>query len=132
MPPQPPVDRNAVLHSIEASMPEAMALVKLKGFIYDLGGEVVESVPGMIRVRVPDPQAEKKGSGLFNWLERSRVAVQTASGTDIELRMERKDPSRPSLLTVTLVMKPSGGMMTPEWKTRCQKIGRDLGAYLMR
>ena len=33
-----------------------MAMVKLRGFIYDLGGEVVESMPGMIKVRVPDRQ----------------------------------------------------------------------------
>jgi serine/threonine-protein kinase len=131
-PPPTPVDRNAMLHSIEASMPEAMALVKLKGFIYDLGGEVIESVPGMIRVHVPDPQAAKKSGGLFGWFDRGRSAVQTSAGTDIELRMERNDPARPNLLTVTLVMRPRGGMMTPEWKSRCQKIGRDLGAYLMR
>jgi hypothetical protein len=45
--------------------------------------------------------------------------------------MERRDPGRPGLLTVTLIMRPAGGMPTLDWRTRCQKIGLDLKAYLM-
>ncbi|MFO0926091.1 MAG: serine/threonine-protein kinase [Gemmataceae bacterium] len=41
-----PVERNSVQHTIEATMPEVMALYKLKGFVADLGGEVLGSVPG--------------------------------------------------------------------------------------
>jgi eukaryotic-like serine/threonine-protein kinase len=124
-------ERNGLQHSIEATMPEAMAMVKLKGFIYDLGGEVVESVPGMIRVRVPDGKAPRMAAGLFGWFDNAKTATQGAS-TDIELHMLRKDPTQPSRLTITLVMRPSSGPMTPDWKTRCKKIGQDLGAYLMR
>jgi serine/threonine-protein kinase len=120
-------DRHAFQHSVEAVMPEAMALVKLKGFIFDLGGEVVESVPGMIRVRVLD-QPEPKKAGLFGWGGRPAAAVQAA--TDLELHMERKDPGHPSKLTVTLVMRPTG-QLTPEWQGRCKRIGMDLQAYLM-
>ena len=42
-----------------------------------------------------------------------------------------REPREPNKLTVTLIMRPTGGMMTQEWKTRCQQIGRDFGAYLM-
>ncbi len=118
-------ERGSFQCSLEASMPEAMAMIKLKGFIFDLGGEVVESVPGMIRVRVPEPGADGKKGGLFGW---SKTAVQTA--TELELRMERKDPRQPSKLTVTLVMRPTG-QASGEWQTRCRKIGQDLQAYLM-
>ena len=104
-------DRNGIQHSVEASMPESMALVKLKGFIYDLGGEVVESVPGLIRVRLPDAQGAgaRKSAGLFGWFDKGNTAVQSAGGTDIELRMERKNPALPSRLTITLVMRPVFG-----------------------
>ncbi len=125
-------ERNGIQHSIEVSMPESMAMVKLKGFIYDLGGEVIESVPGMIRVRVPDAKGARKSGGLFGWFDSSKTAVESAGGTDIELHMQRKDPSQPSRLTITLVMRPSSGPMTADWRTRCKKIGQDLGAYLMR
>ncbi len=116
-----------IQHSIETVMPEAMTLVKLKGFIHDLGGEVIESAPGLIRVRLGEPCAEKK-SGLFRWLGGgTTVATPT---TDIELHMERHDPSQPNRLKITLVITP-GQTITTELRNRCNKIGRDLQAYLM-
>ncbi|HEY7315131.1 MAG TPA: protein kinase [Gemmataceae bacterium] len=132
--PTPAADRHALRQEFEANMPEAMAMLKLKGFLHDLGSEVVESVPGLIRVRVGESSAPKKKSGLFALLdrgERKSGVLQRATGTDLELRMERRDPGRPGLLTVTLIMRPAGGMPTLDWRTRCQKIGLDLKAYLM-
>jgi serine/threonine-protein kinase len=128
--PVPPPDRNALRQSFEAAMPEAMAMLKLKGFIHDLGGEVVESVPGMIKVRLAEP-SRKKTSGLFRLLGAGgATAVQAPPATEIELHMERHDPAQPNRLTVTLVLRSSGGA-TPEWQSRCQKICLDLQAYLM-
>lgn len=112
-------------------MPEALALVKVKGFIYDLGGEVIESVPGMIKVRLQ----EKKSSGLAGWLgslgNSSASSLKTSSGTDIELHLERLDPNNSAKLTITLVMRPLSGLISPEWRSRAEAIGRDLQAYLM-
>jgi hypothetical protein len=45
--------------------------------------------------------------------------------------MERKDPMQPNRMTITLIMRPGQGLATAEWQTRCQKISRDLQAYLM-
>jgi serine/threonine-protein kinase len=124
------LDLHTVEHSIEARMPESMAMLKLKGFIHDLGGEIVESLPGLIRVRLADGAAEKKAS-LFGWLEK-RTAVQAApSSTEIELHMTRPDPSQPGRLTVTLILRANGAAVTPEWKSRCNQISRDLQAYLI-
>lgn len=128
-------DHNSFRHSIDATMPEAMAMVKLKGFIHDLGGNVVDSVPGLIRVRLPDPQppAEKK-SGLFRLGESTKTVAptQVVGQTDMELHMKREDPSQPSKLTVMLLMRPAGrGLITPAWRSRCNQIARDLQAYLM-
>jgi serine/threonine-protein kinase len=130
----PTGDRHAVRQSFEANMPEAMALVKLKGFIYDLCGEVTESAPGLVRVRLQSPGAQKQRSPLFSWRgrgDRTSDLLQTASETHLELHMGRKDPARPNLLTITLVMRPGGGLVTSSWRNRCQQIGRDLQAYLM-
>jgi serine/threonine-protein kinase len=130
------VDRNAFRHSIEASMPEVMALIKLKGFVSDLGGEVVESIPGMIKVRLLDGQADKKKEGLFGWVSSSssrqtQNLATKSKVTDLELHMERRDPSQIHKLTITLVMRPTGGLATSEWRNRCAEISRDLQAYLM-
>jgi serine/threonine-protein kinase len=122
---------NAVQHSIEAVMPEALAIVKLKGFIYDLGGDVVESVPGKIHVRLGDP-ADKKKSGLFRWLGSGATATATVTpAMEIEMHMERRDPSQPNRLTITLVINPGRNLVTPDMRNRCNQIGRDLQAYLM-
>ncbi len=129
------VDRNAFRHAIEANMPEVMALVKLKGFVADLGGEVVESVPGLIKVRLSDRQAAQKKEGLLGWMSRPSShegSVARASHvTDIDLHMERRDPAQASKLTITLVMRPAGGLATADWRNRCGQISRDLQAYLM-
>jgi serine/threonine-protein kinase len=127
-------DRNAVRQDFEANMPEAMAMLKLKGFLHDLGSEVVETMPGLIRVRLGEPAASKKKSGLFSLLERGERksgVLQMAATTDLELRMERRDPAQSSRLTITLVMRPGNGIASAEWRSRCQKIGMDLRAYLM-
>src|SRR5262249_6517262 len=92
--------RNAIQHSVEAVMPEALALVKLKGFIHDLGGQVVESVPGMIQVRLQEQSTEKKKSGLFGWLGGGSATATATSTTEIELHMERREPSQPNRLTI--------------------------------
>jgi serine/threonine-protein kinase len=129
-------DRNAYRQRIDAVMLEAMALVKIKGFIHDLGGSILESVPGRIKVRLPDPTVpvEKKGGLLGRWDSGSKPvsAMEIVGPTDVELHMEREDTSRPNQLTITLLMRPAGrGLATPAWRARCTRIGRDLQAYLM-
>jgi serine/threonine-protein kinase len=126
-------DRSAIQHSIEARMPEAMVLVKLKGFIYDLGGEILESMPGMIRVSLGTVK-QPKPDGLLAWLGGGTGSKPqpTFPPTVVELHMERRDPSQPSQLTITLVMRPAGGSLpTAEWRTACQRVTRELQAYLM-
>jgi len=123
------VDRNAVRHSMEANIPESMAMLKIKGFIFDLGAEVTESVPGLIKVKLREPE-EKKG-GFFGWRSggsRQATALQTATGTDIELHMERRGGGP---LTITLTMRPLGGMASAEWRTKCGQVARDLQAYIL-
>ncbi len=113
-------------------MPEAMAMIKLKGFIFDLGGEVVESVPGMIKVRLIDRTAQvKQPTGLLGWVSRKNDTGPKPQATDLELHMERRDPNQTGRLTITLVMRPGSGAITPEWRSRCGQISRDLQAYLM-
>jgi serine/threonine-protein kinase len=125
-----------VRHIVEGTMVESMAMVKLKGFIHDLGGEVVESIPGMIRVRLGEVKPEKS-RGLLGWFTNSsertaRPVCVIHPPTDLEMHMERRDARQPNLLTITLVMRcRGGGMVTAEWRNRCKQIGRDLQAYLV-
>jgi serine/threonine-protein kinase len=127
-------DANSVRHSFESVMPDAMVLVKLKGFIHDLGGEVTESRPGVIRVRVPCLQSNGSGStsksGLFDW--RRQPARQASVVMEMEVHLERLNPDQPNLMTVTMVMRSSTrGILSSESRNHCQKLGLDLQAYLM-
>jgi serine/threonine-protein kinase len=125
------VDRNAVRHTLEANMPESMALLKVKGFIHDLGAEVTESIPGLIKVKLQERQ-ERQGGGLFGWLtggsKRQAAALGPASGTDIELHMEKRGGG---LLAITLTMRPLGGLPSAEWRTKCGQVVRELQAYIL-
>jgi serine/threonine-protein kinase len=129
-------DRHAVRRSFEASMPDAMAMVKLKGFIHDLGGEVLESVPGVIRVRLGG-KPKNKPKGLLGWfggsneLSFGKPMCVVAAPTDLEMLMERRNANEPNVLTISIIMRCRGGAITPEWRNNCQQIGRDLQAYLM-
>jgi serine/threonine-protein kinase len=122
-------NRNAIVHHLTATVPESMAMLKLKGFIHDLGGEIVESVPGRIRVRLGGEQ--KKASGVLSWFGGGRSTTQASPAINMELAMTKPDPSQPSRLTITLKLTSPSGAFGAEARSRCEKIGRDLQAYLM-
>jgi serine/threonine-protein kinase len=121
----------AVVHQLEAWMPEAIATYKLRGFVHDVGGEVVESVPGLIRVRLGGRGSVYwvPGQGPLSWLGLGRRFPLI----DMELRLERGSPSQQSLLRITVVMssEDSGAAENPQWRARCQQVFCDLRAYLM-
>jgi serine/threonine-protein kinase len=122
-------DPNVVVHHLEAWMPETIATYKLRGFVGDVGGEVIESVPGLIRVRLGGHGSLYGGGmGPLSWLGLGR-----RSGTvDMELRLTRNNPSQQSLLNITVLMRsPVHGAPNAAWRNRCNQIFCDLRAYLM-
>ncbi len=120
-------DRNAIVQQVTATMPESMAMLKLKGFICDLGGEIIESLPGLIRVRLGQA---KQSSGLFSWFGGGGQR-HNSSAINMELQMEQPDPSQPSLLAITLKLTSPSGAFSADGRTKCERIGRDFQAYLM-
>ena len=127
--PMPVVDPLAVVHLLEAWMPEKIATFKLRGFIQDVGGELVESVPGRINVRLGGKgcvySAPTRG---LSWLGLGR-----RSPIDLELRLNRTDSGRESHLKITVVFRSSGADLNADiaWRTLCTQIYCDLRGYLM-
>jgi serine/threonine-protein kinase len=131
------IDPNTVVRRLEAYMPEKIAVVKLRGFVDDIGGEAVESVPGMIRVRLGERReaASASGTKLLSWLKLKKAEAPAVDHpTEMELHMKKKGSSPQNLLELTVLLRPERGRKQaadPQWQAFCDRIFRDLRAYLM-
>jgi eukaryotic-like serine/threonine-protein kinase len=128
--PQTSLDALAVVHHLEAWMPEKIATYKLRGFIQDVGGELVESVPGRINVRLGGKHCPYSvpTRGL-SWL-----GIGRKPGIDVELRLQRGDNGRDNQLKITVVFRSSTGAdlsSDAAWRAVCTQIYCDLRGYLM-
>ena len=112
---------------LEAWMPERIAIVKLRGFVHDAGGEVVESVPGLIRVRLGGKNAPSGGPLAWLGLRRSANVI------DVELHLHHANPAQPNLLTIHVLFRPSHPSLLADrtWRNRCEQIFVELRSYLM-
>ncbi|MBL8793743.1 MAG: serine/threonine protein kinase [Planctomycetia bacterium] len=129
------VDLNATVEHLEAYMPEQIATYKLKGFVEEVGGKIVQSVPGMVKVQLKVNSKALKGAGkssLFSWL-----GLGPKYGLiDLELHMRKQeDAKKQSVLQITVVMRPANGSPAPtnnpEWDSRCALLCQVLKGYLM-
>ena len=118
-----PYDANVIVHQLEAWMPDIIATNKLRGFVQDNNGEVLESVPGIIKVRIG---AHGRDSA-FSWL-----GIGRKSGiVDLELRLERNNPGKTNLLHVTVLMSsPHRKAGDPTWRERCAEVFCELRSHL--
>lgn len=124
-----PDDPNAVSFHVEAWMPETIAVHKLRGFVHDAKGVVLESLPGLIRVRLGAPGSRYRYKGRRkSWLDLGRK-----SGTvDMNLYMEQASQGA-SLLTITVHMRSRDGVAASDedFQAHCGEIFVDLRGYLM-
>lgn len=120
-------DGTALPFSMDAWMPESIALMKLRGFIQDFGGELVETQPGLVRVRLG--RSVQRASGAFSWLGVTR----RTGPVDVELQFTRRDPRKENHLTITVLFRPPvpGYLNDKGWRDRCTQLFIDLRAYLM-
>jgi serine/threonine-protein kinase len=122
-------DPLAVVYHVEAWMPEAIATYKLRGFLNEAGGELVESVPGRINVRLggKDCRYALPARGL-SWLGLGRRPA-----IEVELRLQRPDATRENHLRVTVVFRSAGLDLNTDatWRSVCTQVFCDLRAFLM-
>jgi serine/threonine-protein kinase len=124
--PCPAADPQTLVHQLEAWMPEKVAAFKLRGFVQDAGGEVLECVPGRIRVRLGSRGSVYAGSGSWFGIGRKSSLI------DLELQLQRADVHRDCLLQITVILRPSDKSgLTTDWRERCSQIFCDLRGYLM-
>jgi hypothetical protein len=132
----PPPDPFHLREEFEAFMPERLAAAKLRGFVEDCGGTVLASEPGLIRMRIglPDGYKEAKaGSGIFGWFAARRPPVARGQEPiEVELLMDRPDPSQPRLHVVAAFrpLKDYPPRNQLDWQERCDKLHSMLRQYL--
>jgi serine/threonine protein kinase len=146
---QSPVERirsnhpHALVEQFDAWMPEPIAVVKLRGFVEDVGGRIVESEPGKIRVQLGEekkaPKTDLSDSTLMRWLNggkpnERRLVDPEQEPIDLLLYMERGNSSLQNTLNITVVMKPVHAtrlIAVNKWKQRCEKFMTELRAHLI-
>lgn len=113
---------------MEAWMPETIAIMKLRGFVHDVGGEVVESVPGLIKVRLGGRKTPS--SGPLSWLGLGR---RSSSMLDVELHLHHAHPGQDNQLTVHVLFRPSHPSLLADksWRQKCSQVFVELRSYLM-
>jgi len=136
-PPPPEIDAsdpNTLSKRFDAWMPEPIAIMKLRGFVQDYNGKILESEPGKIRVRFGVP-AEKvtESKGLLGWFgPKAGAAPSPSDPIEMFLYMARRGQS--NCLELTVVLTPCDGkrLVRPnEWHPRCKTLLNEIKAYFM-
>jgi serine/threonine-protein kinase len=122
------IDSQAIVCHLEAYMPHAIAEHKLRGFVQDAGGELLESIPGLIRVRLGDEETKYElKKGFFSWFDRRTGQIE------MYLRIRAADHDRLNTILLTVFLRSLDGNSPddPNWQARCNRIAQDLRGYLM-
>jgi eukaryotic-like serine/threonine-protein kinase len=135
--PELPDDPFQITHQFEAFVPERMAAAKLRGFVEDFRAQVVASEPGLIRMRLGVPAGYKEsapggGSRLFGWLSRRPTVPLGQEPMEVELQMEKPNPSQPRMFVVVAFrpLKDYPPRDRLDWRARCDKVNLALRQYL--
>jgi serine/threonine protein kinase len=138
-PPRPapdlPRDPYRISYPMEVFMPERLAAAKIRGFVEDLGGEVLESEPGLIRIRIGVPDGyQELNTPILGWLNTlCKPGVKNGMEPfEVELHLTKPEPYTPRL-RVTAFLKPLKDYRPrdiPLWRARCERLHVMLRQYL--
>jgi serine/threonine-protein kinase len=129
-----PKSDDEIVHRLEAWMPEQIAVMKLRGFLDDLGAQVTESVPGLIRVflkRLRETPQAAAPTGLLAWLGFAKKPEPETDLIEMEVHMEPHASQRSNHLQITLRARVISEQRPADWKEWCEKTITALSGYLM-
>lgn len=131
----PRFNQDYCLDTMEAFMPEQIAIMKLRAFADSVGGEIAESEPGRIRVRMLDPRYKpaEQETGIFSMFRR-KTLPSPKHYLNLDLFMEKHDRGTRSMVEIAVVMNPELLDTREQADMRSgfgQRICRELRAYLM-
>jgi serine/threonine-protein kinase len=122
-------DAERLVETLTAWMPEAIALIKLRGFLDDISAKLIDSSPGLIRVQLGGKNSGPN-KGLFGWFRKAEV--DDIAPVALDLYMVKR-PGTANRLDMTLVFRAIQGPLPADarWHQRCQQIFNNLRCYLM-
>ena len=125
--PQLVTDPNALTFTMEAWMPESIAVVKLRGFAHDADGQIVESVPGVVRMKL-GPNGKVARSTNTGWF-----GLKKAEPLWLELHLHQTEPGKGNKLLIQVVFRPQSISQLGDaaWRERCTRAYIALRSYLM-
>ena len=128
-------DRFILSDMLEACLPEKLAAIKLRGFIEEVRGQVLESEPGLIRVRLELPLGWKEPSsrsGVFSFLSGAHRSMRRGhEPIEVTLKMEKIDSTRVAVLVDFRPMKQYMPSDPELWLQRCEAYYSVLRKYIM-
>jgi hypothetical protein len=148
-PPLPPTAQFAVppmsdfaqsrvkIYRLEAWMPQAVAVVKLQGFVRDLGGQVAASVPGLLRVHLMERFADRPSSDS-GWTLRNlfKPSPEPRVLSVVELHLRTSEHEHQTRLRVDVHFYPGADpdleeMEDRQWQAYCDKTFCELRGFLI-
>ena len=136
----PAIDPYVLSDLFEATLPEKLAALKLRGFIEDARGQVVESEPGLIRVRVEMPtggagaDGQRSGSRVLAFLSgvvRNTGVAKGHEPIEIELRMQKHGPNKVVVQVSFRPVRPYLPTDPEHWAGRCEAYYSHLRKFVM-
>lgn len=131
-------DRFVLSDLFEATLPEKLAAIKLRSFIEDVHGQVAESEPGLIRVRVDMPPSgadgPRSGSRVLAFLSgviRTPAVPKNKEPIEIELRMQKHGPNKVTVQVAFRPVRPHLPTDPAVWSERCEAYYSHLRKFVM-
>jgi serine/threonine-protein kinase len=123
-------------YDFDAWLPERIAVMKLQGFARDIGGEVVLSAPGHIRLQMLDEQflPQNAPPKLLSWLGLVQQPPPAATRVlaIIDLYLVSKPTQGRQMIGITVQLTPPPDHDPGErWKPYCDRVFCELRAYLV-
>jgi eukaryotic-like serine/threonine-protein kinase len=129
-------DQFTLSDQFEALLPPKLAAMKLRSFVDEVEGTVLDSQPGLITMRIglaanwtPTPTR----SGVMGWLDSVRRPSYRSGQEPIEvqLRMTNVDANRVAVRVSFHPIKQFMPDSLPVWQNRCEELYQLLRSFLM-
>jgi eukaryotic-like serine/threonine-protein kinase len=125
-------DASVLVRKTEAWMPDRIAVVKLGGFLQDLGAEVVNTQPGFLQARLVPPTPKKQWR-IVRWVQGPPPPAPVVDGIQIDLNLHKPNPAEGRLVVTAVFRCADGGTARDPlaWAERCAIIFEEMRKYLM-